>query len=1189
MDTPADMSEPKQEDETVPVSDTTQSEEEYERAVIKRADSPTPSAVSFKSDMSKGEPVTFKRPDMERANSPTSSAVSLKSDMSKGEPVTFQGSDKESKDSPSPSVLSTKSKMSKGEPVTFKRQLSNSLSDKESEDPPSPTTLSTKSKMSKGEPVTFKRQHSNSQTTEERADPPAPSAVSLQSDMSKGEPVTFKRQHSNSQVDQGKEVFSAGIPDVSAIFRTLRNNIVANVTSELDQFEKALTSDFPECSGNCEDEEDEEGFSGREEILKLTLKSMRRMKQHELADSLQIRTLAPLCQCKLKSNLRQKFKHVFEGIAKSGYPTLLKHMYTELHITEGDTAEVNSEHEVRQIEAASRKQNKPERVIRCEDIFKGSPGTDRPIKMVITKGVAGIGKTILTQNFALKWAEGRANQDIQFIFPFTFKELNVLKDRKYTLVELVQHFFTETKDTGICRFEDFKVLFIFDGLDECRLPLDFNTSEIVTQVTESASVDVLLTSLIRGKLFPTALIWITTRPAAANQVPPGCVDLVTEVRGFLNQQKDEYFMKRFSNKEQARTVISHIKKSRSLHIMCHIPVFCWITATVLENFLETRKEEELPKNFTEMYIEFLVVQNRIKNIKYNGGTETDSWSPENKKMIESLAELAFKHLQDGNLVFYEADLAGCGIDIRAASVYSGVLTQVFREERGLYQTRLFCFVHLSVQEFMAALHVHLTFFKSGVNLLSEEQSQSLWSKLFGDRSEVFYQSAVDKALESPHGHLDLFLRFLVGLSVQTNQSRLKGLLPETKISPQISQRTAQYIKKKISEGLSPERSINLFHCLNELNDHSLVAEIQQSLSSGSLSTENLSPAQWSALVFILLSSEEDLVFDLKKYSFSEETLLKMLPVVKASTGALLGSSNLSKRSCEALSTVLSAPTSNLKLLDLSNNDLKDSGVKLLCTGLESPHCMLEVLRLSGCMITKAGCASLASALKSGKIHLKELDLSYNNPGDSGVKALSDVGKSIATLRLDHGGSQTMKPGLTKYASKLTPDLNTANRKLVLSENNKKLTATKEVQSYPETPERFSYWKQLLCKKGLTGRCYWEVEWSGHVYVAVTYKGIKRKGEGDNSCLGRNDQSWSLSCSNEGYSVLHNNTRTDIHVPTSSRVGVYLDWSAGTLSFYKISDRVTHLHTFSTTFSEPVYPAFRVRMDPFGSSVTLWPT
>ncbi|XP_034023509.1 protein NLRC3-like [Thalassophryne amazonica] len=690
---------------------------------------------------------------------------------------------------------------------------------------------------------------------------------------------------------------------LNRMFMNFGENMVMFVKNELKSIQKVLlTNDAEYLESHNEDEEQR---SSRLVFLYLTVTFMRRMNYDELADCLQSRTRAEVCRHKFKCKVKQKFERVFEGISKAGKTTLLKEIYIELYITEGGASEVNQEHEVRQIDAASRKTD-TRRTIPCEDIFKASADTQPLIRTVLTKGVAGIGKTVLTQKWTLDWAEGQTNQDFHFIFPFTFRELNVLKEKKFSLVELVHHFFPETKEAEICSFQHFQVLIILDGLDECRLPLDFHSNDILSDVTESSSVDVLLTNLIRRNLFPSSRLWITTRPAAASQIPPECVDMVTEVRGFTDLQKEEYFRKRFRDEEQSRRIISHLKTSQSLHIMCHIPVFCWVTAIVLENMLDTKDASELPETLTEMYIYFLVVQSRVKKVKYDGGAQTEQlWNPENREMIVSLGKLAFEQLQKGKLIFYEEDLTESGIDIGAASVYSGVFTQIFKEERGLSQDTVFCFIHPSVQQFLAALYVHLTIIHSGVNLLSKKQTTSRRSETSEDKLELtcLHQSAVVEALESPNGHLDLFLHFLLGLSLQTNQTLLRGLMIQTDRISETNQETVGHIKKKVNENLSSGRSINLIHCLNELKDHSLADQIQQLLNSRSLSEEGLSPSVLSALIFILRSSDQHLdVFDLKKYSALHEALL-VLPVIKESKKAFLSGCNLSERSCEVLSSV----------------------------------------------------------------------------------------------------------------------------------------------------------------------------------------------------------------------------------------------------------------------------------------------
>ncbi|XP_042561934.1 NLR family CARD domain-containing protein 3-like [Clupea harengus] len=529
-----------------------------------------------------------------------------------------------------------------------------------------------------------------------------------------------------------------------------------------------------------------------------------------------------------KSHLQKKFQCLTEGITKQGDARLLHEIYTALYITEGGRGEVNDEHEVRQIERASWREAARGRPIKCSDIFKPLSGQYKPIRRVLTKGVAGIGKTVSVQKFILDWAEGKENQDVHFILPLPFRELNLMKDEKLSLVELIQHFFPEITDPRIFSGSE-HVIFIFDGLDECRLPLDFHSNPRCCDVTEPVSVDVLLTNLIKGNLLPSALFWITTRPAAANQIPPVCVDQVTEIRGFSNPQKEEYFRKRISDENLASRTITHLKSSRSLYIMCHIPVFSWITATVVERTSDESGSVEMPRTLTQMYTHFLIIQTSMKNEKYTERKERD------EETIFKLGKLAFQQLEEGNLIFYEEDLRECGIDVTEASVYSGVCTQIFREEAGLLQGK------------------------------------------------------------SKNGHLDLFLRFLLGLSLKSNQNLLRHLLSQTRSQSQSSEQTAQCVKQMIRDQNNSDRKINLFYCLNELNHHAVVEDIDR--SSGTLYVDMLLPEKWETKRFEFKIPKEQLdEFDLQKYIKTPEedltellslddVLQKLVPVVTYSTSA----------------------------------------------------------------------------------------------------------------------------------------------------------------------------------------------------------------------------------------------------------------------------------------------------------------
>nr|XP_021325360.1 protein NLRC3-like [Danio rerio] len=806
--------------------------------------------------------------------------------------------------------------------------------------------------------------------------------------------------------------------DLQCIFQGLESKMFNFLKKELENFKKILQK------GNSQylvKDFHKNRCSIREAVLDLTLYFLREMKQDEAADTLEDE-LFFIHQ--LKCGLQKKYQCVFEGIAQQGNSTLLKNIYTDLYITHGGSEQVNTEHEVRQIEVTSRRHKAQEIQVECRYLFEASE-QDKQIRTVLTKGVAGIGKSVSVQKFVLDWAEGKENQEISFIFPLPFREMNLKKKEKLSLMELITQFFPETKGLNLTRRNRFKVLFILDGLDECRLPLNFADNETCRDVSSPASLDVLLTNLIKGNLLPSALIWITSRPAAASKIPPDCIDRLTEIRGFNDAQKEEYFRKRLTDENQAKEIIDHVKQSKSLFIMCHIPVFCWISATVLQNILQEKRNndvknnqaddasktlqesntEDTPKTLTQMYTHFLRFQVQQSRRKYEGEYTTDvSWD---KDAILSLGKLAFHQLQNSSLIFYDTDLKACGIDVHKASVYSGMCTQIFKEETGIVVGTMYCFVHLSIQEFIAAIYAHLILKKSVFDQDSRNKNESMID---------FLKTAVDKALKSDNGHLDLFLRFLLGLSLQSNQQLLRGLLTPQEHSntwniwkirqyffrtadqlqdhnDQIKEEIVQYIKQKFEANLSPERSINLFYCLNELNDQTLVKEIQTHLSTGSLSSADLSPGQWSALAFVLLTSEEEMEeFELQKFKKSDECLIRLSAVIKTCKRALLSKCNLTEESCSALASVLRSDSSSLKDLDLSNNNLQDSGVKLLSDGLK--HSKLEKLSLSDCSISEDGYKALASALKSNPSHLIELDLRGNDPGQSGVKELLDVRQEL---------------------------------------------------------------------------------------------------------------------------------------------------------------------------------------------------
>ncbi|KAG5278037.1 hypothetical protein AALO_G00094490 [Alosa alosa] len=995
-----------------------------------------------------------------------------------------------------------------------------------------------------------------------------------------------------------------------------------------------------------------------------------------------------------KTTLKRRFEGINEGAEDSHVKMSLKKIYTELYITEGESEGVNTEHEIQQIRREFKRKTLQETAIKCNDIFKPLPGQNKIIQTVLTKGIAGIGKTVSVHKFILDWTEGNGNEDIDFMFILPFREMNLVKNRQFSLHDLVVLFHPEVKRLDPKIYQSCKVLFIFDGLDESRLEVNFKAQhdQSVSSVSDVSSLSTLITKLFHRNILPSALIWVTSRPAAAAQIPSQRIDQVTEVRGFNHPQKEEYFRKRISDESQASRIISHVKSSRSLYIMCHIPVFCWITAAVLSEIFVHNINTEIPTTLTEMFAHFLLIQTNVKSQKYHGKNESDKQRllQSNKNILMKLAKLAYEQLEKGNILFYEEDIIMCGIDVADASVYTGMCTEIFREEPVFGQRRVYCFVHLSIQEFLAAVYV----FSCSVN--ADMEALSAFPTM-GVNLHHWLVSAVDRALKSENGHLDLFLRFLLGCALESNQRLLQGILPKTQDFSESIRIAVEHIKKKISENVlhhksSPQRYMNLLLCLMEMKDNSAYSEIQQDVNSG----KKISVEKCSALAYMLLMSDDVLdEFDLSKYNTSEDGHNRLLTAVSTSRKANLASCSLNQYSCTILTNAIQSPEShltelnltnnritdkgisslfggltsryckililrlaacdlthncchtlssvlqhknsslkeldlsfnhltdsgiqlmcaglvfsgckletlrlkccdlteesckilgwavntNLKMLDLTNNEVGDCGAKSLSLGLKHPCCKLENLILSGCLITEIGCDHLTSALDSNPLSLRELDLSYNHPGVSGVKKLTSMLKNtdykLEKLNTEHNSARWLKPGLQKYTCELTLDPDTASPHLLFSEGNRKVTYVFEKQPYSDNMKRFDSRAQVLCSERLTTRCYWEADFFGRVYIAVAYNSIKRRGR-EESIFGSDDKSWRMSVNLESSwpAFWHNKKMRHVtYQLNENRLGVYLDWPAGTLSFYSVSlNTLKLLNMYHSTFTEPLHAAFGV--------------
>ncbi|KAJ7989796.1 hypothetical protein DPEC_G00308220 [Dallia pectoralis] len=499
----------------------------------------------------------------------------------------------------------------------------------------------------------------------------------------------------------------------------------------------------------------------------------------------------------------------------------------------------------------------------------------------------------------------------------------------------------------------------------------------------------------------------------------------------------------------------------------------------------------------------------------------------------------------------------------------------------------------------------------------------------------FLKGAIDSALDSKNGHLDLFTRFLVGVSHKSSRDILQGILESAISNSESPQKLIVFIKNLKRKTLSPERCINLIHCLLQLKDDSILQKDNRVSSK-----TQLTPFQSTFLAYKFIISEKPEEFNFRNNKTSDDVFYRLTPALRACTTALLNFCHITPEKCATVAWVLQA-SSRLTVLDLGHNDLGDAGVRRLCDGLRNPNCKVEtlnlsynnvgtrgveelctvltpnsklltldlsgndfgnsglkflvnslrggctlqVLRLSGCSITSSEDVNSARVL-SNTFQMKGLDLTYNPFRDTGYPDIPQQ------LTINDGAESWNRQGLYKYATpmQLALDPDTVNHYLLLSERDRKVIRQKTELQYPETQERFDKCNQVLCKPSLNERHYLEVECLRNAYVGVAYERLKRKGSGDCVKLGHNKDSWTLYTSDSGSHAQHNNISHLLHTPDIKadvpyKVGVFLDWPAGLVSFYLVNNETRiHLYAYYTKFTDPLY--FAIRLNTPNATVSL---
>ncbi|XP_062393233.1 protein NLRC3 [Sardina pilchardus] len=524
----------------------------------------------------------------------------------------------------------------------------------------------------------------------------------------------------------------------------------------------------------------------------------------------------------LKQQLREKYSTIYEGCPKNGAKADFESVYAEHFITSGLYAPVNGEHELRglveELKVDKRFKYKP---MKNTEIYNPEVVAERYLRLMVMRGIAGIGKTTAVQRFIMDWVNETAHEEIYFVFPLSGEFVMQHLDEEMSLRGILNSMYPAVEPLADLDFEDCQLMFILDDVDELVLELDFLYTHCWCDANTVVPVRNLFINLIKGNLLHYAFLWVVTRPLASCALPSDRIHQVVEVRGFAEEAREEYFRKRFAHDPAAaERAVAYLHANKTVFIMCHLPMFCWVVSDYLAKLFEKYPlpGREPPHTLTELYARLVQVYFNMRQRRHDetGPLADDKKWEDGKVLMLNMAKMAYSMLEKEAFHVTKSNWKDEDSDAKEAIVRSGLCTEYYRERFILYQEKIRCFIHPTVQEFMAALHVFLMFKNSGKNVMDTSKMSMI--KLRDLSLADVYKTAVDRAVsgkaKDPY-HYDLFLRFLAGMGALSNQTILSRFFNHVGLKNSALEDAAKAFRKRMKE--HPDKKETLEKCLEELS------------------------------------------------------------------------------------------------------------------------------------------------------------------------------------------------------------------------------------------------------------------------------------------------------------------------------------------------------------------------------------